>query len=577
MSKKMLCRKNRHSQAGFSLISMSLLIIVVGILTAGGILLGKQYSFTEKENISNTNIGLVQQALEDYKATNGRLPCPAPLNVDVDQPNFGVALTTCSVTGSGTFVVSGRVIAGVAQPVSYGAVPVRSLGLPDKVMMDGWNHRLVYTVTQYYTTTSPKPDFDADKGAITILDANNVKMANTAPDSITYAIISPGADDRGAYSMSGMRLDNCSGSAQDLSQTNCNKEQAGANATFRSAIMRQWDTGASTLTSTMKYGSEQTAYYWKANDWDTCKCPSSETDNNPIQTRVGSAPTVTCMKKGGGVVADSFCLGLTKPPATQPCTAFCWKVDPPAVCNCDTKGAVHSETLHCLRKFDGTADELDRSECDAYDVKMGNPVKVALSVTCADPGYCDACSAPPAPPAPPPSTPTPTPTPTPDPTPTPQQQTGGGTWVVLDMCPTGCGFPAQTITAPVVCSQGGMSVSDSLCTGPKPSGQKSCPATAACACTGTWTVGPWTGLGCAGSALIGTRTVTCTASCSNPTCDAATKPTTTPPNDGSTGYSCSSNKGSSGGENQGFYDSHGNDLGGYKFGGDATGFGANSP
>ncbi len=62
------------------------------------------YSRTQRQITTTTNTGQVVQALNDYLVRNGHYPCPAPIDVPPDKPEFGVS-GDCTATGQavGTF------------------------------------------------------------------------------------------------------------------------------------------------------------------------------------------------------------------------------------------------------------------------------------------------------------------------------------------------------------------------------------------------------------------------------------------------------------------------------------------
>jgi type II secretory pathway pseudopilin PulG len=243
-------RKN-HSIGGYSLISMSLLIVVLGLFAAVGVGLSKQYGFTKKQDTSQEMIARVEEALTNYRALHGKLPCPARMDLGPTDNGFGVEDCTASSANTVASVPGSR---NASARVKIGSVPVRSLNLPDNAILDGWNRRLVYAVTEHYTVAGV--NFDEDAGQIKIVDAQDQDMTPNAPSSVIYAVLSPGADGRGAYSFDGRLVVSCQSGTEAFE--NCDM----ADAKFRSTAIRQYDTGATTYTSSMKYAAVEEAYTW---------------------------------------------------------------------------------------------------------------------------------------------------------------------------------------------------------------------------------------------------------------------------------------------------------------------------
>src|SRR5688572_18703080 len=81
------CRRS----GGFSLISLSLFIVVLGAFAVAGIALSKQYGWAKKQDAGLVTVAQIEDALKNYRALNGTLPCPALMTTAPDAPGFGVA------------------------------------------------------------------------------------------------------------------------------------------------------------------------------------------------------------------------------------------------------------------------------------------------------------------------------------------------------------------------------------------------------------------------------------------------------------------------------------------------------
>lgn len=116
-------------QAGFSLVEMSLVLILVGsILTLASNAL-RSYHQSWQRQITREHQKLVLQALEHYFMQNGCLPCPA-----LPGENKGKARPYC------------------AKETSVGIVPFRTLGLSEKIARDGFHRWMTYGVDWGLTT-----------------------------------------------------------------------------------------------------------------------------------------------------------------------------------------------------------------------------------------------------------------------------------------------------------------------------------------------------------------------------------------------------------------------------------------
>lgn len=364
--KSMLCKND----SGFSLVSLSFLLVVLGLFATAGIMLGKQYGWTQKRDATAKTVAQIEEALVSYRALNNRLPCPAPMDAAPEAAKFGSS--DCSASSPAVERVLGR----NSYPVKIGSVPVRSLNLPDSAMVDGWGRRFVFAVTEYYTSETNLPNFDADQGAIQIVDSNDQDMTPSASGRVVYAVISPGADGRGAYNLAGVQISTCPASGP--ARENCDM----ANAKFLSSINKQWDTGGGQeFTASLKYATADHAYHWEAGDWGVCEgCTTTATTKDPRQTR-----SVTCRDASNTQVSDVNCLGSEKPLDNKACINFCGNVIPPEACGCSDAGQSRAEVATCERRHNGAAQNVALIEC-------GMTAKAAFTCPAAS-AWCNSCVA----------------------------------------------------------------------------------------------------------------------------------------------------------------------------------------
>lgn len=351
----MIINQNHVRQAGYSLVGVSLFIVVLGIMVAGGLNLKQKYDWAQRSNTSSDNMAIVKEAIGKYQTKHGKLPCPAPLNAALDSPNFGRS-TNCNSPADNLGTFEDQSASG--EFIRYGAIPVRTLEISDNLIADGWKHRYVYAVTKYYTVGTP--NYKLDKGAIDIRGGKDIKgkTRHITKDkaNVIYALLSPGADKRGAYTLQGQLLDEepCKG-------TNCLNDKDGK---LQVSIFRQYDTGVAAdnkdFTATMTYEASSVGYEWRSGKWGKCGCTtpkeypvgrceishSGKTGEvntiasmttppcisgtqfnvtercctNPKKTRDVKCYNITTNK----VVNDKYCAAHLKPDTSENCSQFCW-------------------------------------------------------------------------------------------------------------------------------------------------------------------------------------------------------------------------------------------------------------
>jgi type II secretory pathway pseudopilin PulG len=269
------------AQQGFSLIQVSILIAVAGIMLASVLPGGELGSDINKNRITKEKMEKIEAATQSFMAANLRRPCPADGTLAIGSANFGVEDTTagrCSnsnfyvqsvpvtktgattsastaiattlsnttglsigmlVTGtniaddthiasvdSDTQITLNKYAAGASGTLTFtsvaaGVVPTKTLGLPDDYMFDGYGRRISYMVDIRATDQTTCRDMQTTKtnGAIQIMDS---AAAIYTTDNVMWSLISYGKNGHGAFSMQGTSIANRmdSGATNDDERTN---------------------------------------------------------------------------------------------------------------------------------------------------------------------------------------------------------------------------------------------------------------------------------------------------------------------------------------------------------------------
>lgn len=208
-------QKKDQQIAGFTLFEMTVVMIIAGIVLA---LLGATLLAYNNENrIKTTEIRSeeIQKALSRYLVANGRYPCVARRDLGADDAAFGREITTICNAGN----VTGTVNAG---NVRIGAVPTRTLNLPDTFAADGWGRKFTFAVTKALATNG---SYRSDSGVISIVNSSNVVFFPSAH----YVIVSHGATGIGAraftYENSGTAIEAVPCTGAGLDAENCNDNE----------------------------------------------------------------------------------------------------------------------------------------------------------------------------------------------------------------------------------------------------------------------------------------------------------------------------------------------------------------
>lgn len=209
---------------GFSLIELSIVVLVMSVIISGTFIFVGDASFQAKLIDDEERINLIDEKINEFYIKNGYLPCPASRSEALNSANFGDE-TDCSLISAPT----GTTHAAINQ-VRIGTIPVRALGLPDKFMFDAYNNRYTYAVNRVHaidsatftsTYTSSTPVININHVDISTSTQTNITNFNNN-DNVMYVLVGHGPNGNGATSYSGT-LQTCSTSFNDAE--NCDLDE----------------------------------------------------------------------------------------------------------------------------------------------------------------------------------------------------------------------------------------------------------------------------------------------------------------------------------------------------------------
>lgn len=187
----------RSENRGYTLIEMSVVIAVVGMLMASFVSAYHVYLKNKISQATDLHASMTVSALGNFLIQNGRYPCPARIDAQRGDPDYGVetqcdpnpatqnpALGAYPAAVPGTFagglwfeqgmtqvdIDPGPGVTMVTPTVRRGAVPFRTLGLPEDRTEDGYKNRLNYAVTEILAVTAT---YDRGNGAIQVNGTQN--------------------------------------------------------------------------------------------------------------------------------------------------------------------------------------------------------------------------------------------------------------------------------------------------------------------------------------------------------------------------------------------------------------------
>jgi prepilin-type N-terminal cleavage/methylation domain-containing protein len=181
-----------NAESGFSLIEMSMVLAIIGLLMGGGLLAITPVLERNKRTQTFQSLDKIEEALILYVIRNNRLPCPANGSLAATDANYGAALPA---TGA----------ACTALTAGFGIVPWRTLGIERAMAVDGWGNQISYAVSanQAQTVnTATNMGVNRTSGGITYacgdLQINNTSGTELTPGTGATGCQS-GTTDRAAY------------------------------------------------------------------------------------------------------------------------------------------------------------------------------------------------------------------------------------------------------------------------------------------------------------------------------------------------------------------------------------------
>lgn len=179
------------SKTAFSLIELSLVLLVLSLIVSGLISTIVTNSSNSKVTSSYNSVNKIYQALTTYLAVNKKLPCPASLKVEISSVNYAIQDSAAGFCDSqaGIYTINSDII--------YGMAPVVTLGLNKEDSKDAYGNKIIYVVLKSFTQDNP--DLSSLNGNIILNNLVN-NVAYSDENNIVLLVISHGLNKYGAFS-----------------------------------------------------------------------------------------------------------------------------------------------------------------------------------------------------------------------------------------------------------------------------------------------------------------------------------------------------------------------------------------
>jgi prepilin-type N-terminal cleavage/methylation domain-containing protein len=182
---KALAILTAQAQRGFTLIEIAIVLVVIGLITSGGLLAVSPVIQSAKISETKQKMATVEAALLGYILQNGCMPCPAQRGAAATGQTADTAGTVYTGCTTNACVTSGE-----------GLVPWVSLGLSENDVTDGWNRRMTYGVdpTRAVASSMQRNADGSFPAFASTIDIETLAGADQAYTAIVYVLLSHGQD-----------------------------------------------------------------------------------------------------------------------------------------------------------------------------------------------------------------------------------------------------------------------------------------------------------------------------------------------------------------------------------------------
>lgn len=236
-------RETGTPESGFSILEMSLVLMITGMIIAAAAQYYTLYLRQSKDDVSYENTMAIKSAIAEFYTDRGRYPCPTDPSLPTTDANYGKEMCPgrnvsgiavpniavgacwgqlCRVQADRSIDLNGDSVPD-PQTVLIGAFPIENIkrdmiadpsdtdftngvdmmpvdvDFPATQTLDGWRNKFIYAVTE--SMTDPLT-YNNNLGAVTIIDEFDNPLV-FPEDSAHYAIVSMGENGRGSYNSSG--------------------------------------------------------------------------------------------------------------------------------------------------------------------------------------------------------------------------------------------------------------------------------------------------------------------------------------------------------------------------------------
>lgn len=285
------------SRKGLSVAEIAIVLLIVSAVFGGAISMLPNKKEADDLNFTESRIKQVDKAIKVFFKQYGYLPCPASRQDVMSSANFGVS-TNCSAVATGVSDVT----TGGSTNIRIGAIPTRTLNLPDSYMFDAWDDKITYAMIKELGVSSA--NFNTIKETTTdvliIKNASGTRVntgySATNKNFTAYLLTSHGKNRVGAYNNSNVMGKACSGTGLDLE--NCDNDDTFINTSHNLVPASYYDDFMHIVTRAMLFNESGVT-----DQLATAEC-SKPSDIYGLIVWLDANDATTITKDGSGYVSS---------------------------------------------------------------------------------------------------------------------------------------------------------------------------------------------------------------------------------------------------------------------------------
>lgn len=208
---KNILKKNQKK--AFSLTELAIVVIIISVFISGIIGVAKSISNNAKITITKNRMNEIYKAMGSYVASNGALPCPAPITYIKDSANYGNNSANnyneCHNTATDLYMTGVYGVGSDVNALVYGAIPVQNLKLSSEMAEDGFGTKFSYFVYAKFTGFEGGPRTGsgdifsrAAEGSVLTIKENYGSFVKDITSDAIFVIVSHGANKKGGFDAS---------------------------------------------------------------------------------------------------------------------------------------------------------------------------------------------------------------------------------------------------------------------------------------------------------------------------------------------------------------------------------------